>query len=149
MYISHLKLVNFKSFENLQNINFTNGKNFLVGNNNVGKTTIFEAIDFLFNGLKRNQQIDDLINNEHSEKEMYIELTFSDLSDSIKNVGRLKPYITNKNQLTLKRGKNIRIINIKGEKVSSSYKTLVYKNAKDGNFYNPTGITNATKPFLI
>ena len=52
MYISTLKLLNFRSFKGEQEFHFTDGKNFVVGNNNVGKTTIFEAVDFLFNDLK-------------------------------------------------------------------------------------------------
>ena len=50
MYISKIILINFKSFEGENVINFTKGINFLVGNNNSGKTTIFNAVEFLRNG---------------------------------------------------------------------------------------------------
>ena len=70
MYISTLKLLNFRSFKGEQEFHFTDGKNFVVGNNNVGKTTIFEAVDFLFNDLKRNQEIDYLINNDDATLEV-------------------------------------------------------------------------------
>lgn len=147
MYISHLRLSNFKSFKGFQEFTFKSGKNFIVGNNNVGKTTIFEAIDFLFNGLKRNQDIDDLINNE-SGKDMYVEITYSDLSESIKCEAKLHDYITDKDELTLRRGTHVPTINTKGKEVFSDYKTLVYQKASSNKFYNPTGITNATKPYF-
>ena len=50
MYISKLKLNNFKGFAGELEFNFSEGINFLVGNNNCGKTTIFRAIEFLQNG---------------------------------------------------------------------------------------------------
>lgn len=148
MYISKLKLYNFKSFKGIQEFKFTEGKNFIVGNNNVGKTSIFEAIDFLFNGLKRNQEIDELLNNDSKSESVYVEATFSDISDLVKSVSKLQPYITTANTLTLKRGSNISIINTKGKQEKAHEKTLAYQRADTGLFYNPTGISNATKPFF-
>ena len=127
---------------------FTEGKNFIVGNNNVGKTSIFEAIDFLFNGLKRNQEIDELLNNDSKSESVYVEATYSDISDLVKSVSKLQPYITTANTLTLKRGNNISIINTKGKQEKAHEKTLAYQRADTGLFYNPTGISNATKPFF-
>ena len=46
MYISRIKIKNFKSFKGINEINFSSGVNYLVGNNNAGKTTVFQAIDF-------------------------------------------------------------------------------------------------------
>lgn len=148
MYISKLKLYNFKSFKGIQEFKFTEGKNFIVGNNNVGKTSIFEAIDFLFNGLKRNQEIDELLNNDSKSESVYVEATYSDISDLVKSVSKLQPYITTANTLTLKRGNNISIINTKGKQEKAHEKTLAYQRADTGLFYNPTGISNATKPFF-
>lgn len=148
MYISTLKLLNFRSFKGEQEFHFTDGKNFVVGNNNVGKTTIFEAVDFLFNDLKRNQEIDYLINNESKNKEMYVMITFSDLSDEIKESKRLKPYVTDNGTLTLIRGNQVPTIDTKGKHVISNHKTLLYQNADSHEFYNPTGINNATKPYF-
>ena len=148
MYISNLELLNFRSFKGTHEFYFTNGKNFIVGNNNVGKTTIFEAIDFLFNGLKRNQEIDDLINNESKDQEMHVMITFSDLSDDVKKSSKIQPYITSNGTLTLIRGNKIPAVNTKGKHVILDYKTLLYQNASSHEFYNPTGISNATKPYF-
>ena len=79
---------------------------------------------------------------------MYVEATFSDISDLVKNVSKLQPYITTVDTLTLKRGSNISIINTKGKQEKAHEKTLAYQRADTGLFYNPTGISNATKPFF-
>lgn len=79
---------------------------------------------------------------------MYVEATFSDISDLVKNVSKLQPYITTVDTLTLKRGSNISIINTKGKQEKVHEKTLAYQRADTGLFYNPTGISNATKPFF-
>ena len=79
---------------------------------------------------------------------MYVEATYSDISDLVKSVSKLQPYITTANTLTLKRGNNISIINTKGKQEKAHEKTLAYQRADTGLFYNPTGISNATKPFF-
>ena len=50
MYISKMKLNNFKGFKGAHEVGFSKRMNFFVGNNNCGKTTIFHAIDFLVSG---------------------------------------------------------------------------------------------------
>lgn len=52
MYISKLKLYNFKSFKGIQEFKFTEGKNFIVGNNNVGKTTFLKQLIFYLTDLR-------------------------------------------------------------------------------------------------
>lgn len=84
MYISKLKLNNFKGFSGEHEFNFSEGINFLVGNNNCGKTTIFRAIDFLQKGGDKK----DFINNKISKEEhvsVEIDITGSDLKDFIEN----------------------------------------------------------------
>lgn len=47
MYISKIKLYNFKGFKGEHEILFDKGINFFVGDNNCGKSSVFEAIDFI------------------------------------------------------------------------------------------------------
>ena len=55
MFISELKITNFKSFKgshhpikfNLPNGELGSGLNIFVGENNTGKSTIFESVDFV------------------------------------------------------------------------------------------------------
>ena len=84
MYISKLKLNNFKGFSGEHEFNFSEGINFLVGNNNCGKTTIFRAIEFLQKGGNK----DNFINNKISKEEhvsVEIEIIGNDLKDFIEN----------------------------------------------------------------
>lgn len=53
MYISKIKLSNFKSFRGKHTIDLSKGVNFFVGNNNCGKTTIFKAIEFIQSGKNK------------------------------------------------------------------------------------------------
>lgn len=49
MKITKLSIVNFKKFKNKFEFNFNN-QNFLVGENNTGKTSVIDAINYLLNG---------------------------------------------------------------------------------------------------
>lgn len=80
MFIQSLKIENFKSFVS-EEINFKipngdlgSGLNVLVGENNCGKTNLFEAIDFLRKGTKKNLN---LLKNNRIGKDFFIEITFS------------------------------------------------------------------------
>ena len=57
MYISKIKLHNFKGFNSDHEINFDRGVNFFVGDNNCGKSSVFEAIDFIRSKKERNEVI--------------------------------------------------------------------------------------------
>lgn len=46
MKITNLKLINFRNYDNL-NLNFSENKNIIIGNNGLGKTNIIEAIYYL------------------------------------------------------------------------------------------------------
>lgn len=56
MYISKLKLVNFKKYRDFS-IAFNAGINIFVGNNEIGKSTILEAIHFTLTGIYRNRYL--------------------------------------------------------------------------------------------
>lgn len=59
MYISELQLKNFRCFQNTS-IQFREGLNVIIGENNAGKTTILKALDLVFNNTKsRRLSIDD------------------------------------------------------------------------------------------
>lgn len=48
MYIARLYIKNFKCFSEFE-IEFNEGLNVIIGSNNVGKTTIIKAIEYIFN----------------------------------------------------------------------------------------------------
>ena len=55
MKITRIKIENFRSIKNTE-FNTTDF-NIAVGQNNCGKTNFFEAIQFLFNGISKGQNI--------------------------------------------------------------------------------------------
>lgn len=137
MYISKLKLNNFKGFLG-ENFNFSEGINFLVGNNNCGKTTIFRAIEFLQNGGNK----EDFINNKIGKEEcvsVEVEITGkSDLELFIKNsvcpsVQKLKPYAIDNHNGTF----SVRILRSLREGIDSieiyNPNDCKYENIEDGD----------------
>ena len=81
MFISKIKLINFKSFKGEHVIEFSEGVNFFVGNNNCGKTTIFKAIEFIQSGKNKS----DFITQGLEAENISVELEFkgADLSEIV------------------------------------------------------------------
>ncbi|MGE5479902.1 MAG: ATP-dependent nuclease [Chloroflexota bacterium] len=82
MFISKVNIKNFKCFSS-QEITFNrpnskpgSGLNILIGENNCGKSTVFEAIDFFRNGTDKN--LVDLKNtNAKQNDDLLVEITFA------------------------------------------------------------------------
>ena len=112
MYISELRLENFRKYKNV-NINFNEGLNIIVGENNSGKTAIIDAIRILLgtqgNEFYRVEREDFYYNNGKYENEfkivcyirginekeggMFLEfLSFEEKKDECENMG-YSPYI--------------------------------------------------------
>ena len=72
MYISNMKLENFRCFEGITELTFCPGVNYFVGNNNSGKTTIFRAIEFLKSGKTKEGWITKGKENEEVSVEITI-----------------------------------------------------------------------------
>ncbi len=145
MYISKLKLNNFKGFSGKKEFNFSKGINFLVGNNNCGKTTIFRAIEFLQNGGNK----EDFINNKIGKEEcvsVEVEITGErDLELFIEksvyeSVRKLKPYIIDNRDGTF----SIRILRSSREGIDS---VEIY-NPNDCKYENIEDSDEATKNFF-
>ena len=51
MYFKSLTITNFKSFEGEQQITFSKGINYIVGDNNCGKSTIVHALRYLIENV--------------------------------------------------------------------------------------------------
>ena len=86
MYISELQFKNFRCFQNTS-IQFREGLNVIIGENNAGKTTILKALDLVFNSTKsRRLSIDDFYRGLSSESDfppnIEIKITISSSGDS-------------------------------------------------------------------
>lgn len=78
MKLNTIKLKNFRSFRNETIINVSN-LNVLIGKNDIGKSSILEAIDIFFNGKP---DTDDL-SIGHNDSKIEITCLFNDLPDSL------------------------------------------------------------------
>jgi len=74
MVISNIRIENFRSIESTR-FDPTDF-NICVGQNNCGKTNFFEAIEFFFNGMGRNGNLNDLKFKRETDREILVELTF-------------------------------------------------------------------------
>ena len=91
MYLENLRIKNFRCIEDLT-IEFREGLNVIIGENNTGKTTIIDALRFAFSiGMQRREiylSSNDFFIDRFGRKTNEIEfhLTFSDISEEQKGV---------------------------------------------------------------
>lgn len=76
MFIQKLVLNNFKGYVGRQEFEFSDKVNYFVGDNNSGKTTIFNAIEILFSGKDINEFRNNTVNETVS-----IEVTLADVEE--------------------------------------------------------------------
>jgi len=115
--------------------------NIFVGQNNHGKTNLFEAIDWFFNGQRKGESIDDIRYGRSGSEEVCVEITFSDAKDGAEHMrnatGKTKmiQLLGENDEITVRRSsldlKN-RILFVNGQKIEKP----------------PTGFDNALNDFL-
>lgn len=146
MIIKDIKIKNLKCFGNSGeevSFHFPDGKtlgsglNILVGKNNSGKSTLFEAVDFLRNSISSTVNISDLKNNKNSGEEIEVEITFSGgITEIIDNFSQdnkkdtFKKYVYKENDI-----EQIKII-----RSSSNLKEVKFWDNTKSEFKNETGI---------
>jgi len=75
MYVKRLKLANFKSFKGENNVfEFSPHINYFVGNNNAGKSTVIEALEFM---SSPHTDAESLKNTQCGDQPCYAELTLA------------------------------------------------------------------------
>lgn len=148
MFINKITIQNFKSFK-YEVVNFFtpkdgNGLNIFVGENNSGKSTLFEAVDFLRNGPKIT--LEDLKNKGSENKEMFVEIEFvGNIKDLVEkfSIKKLDEYIDGSdNECRIISRRSDKIYNIKqGKKdVEINSKKIGLWNFTTKQFENPSGI---------
>ncbi|CDI65075.1 Putative uncharacterized protein orf-495 [Lactobacillus helveticus CIRM-BIA 101] len=145
MYIKKMVLHNFKSFSSNNSededieIPFASGVNYLVGNNNVGKTTILNALDFLTTGGKK----ENVITNGHEQENVSVTIVIDNVNPFAGSLKKYNPYINN-HQLTLKRSSEENTVKQgkdgKEKNVKFDIKKVRVFNYQKNQFENPTGI---------
>ena len=143
MYFKSLTITNFKSFKGENPINFTKGINYIVGDNNCGKSTIVDALCYLAKGTRDTSALQNKAASEDFSVEAII--AGSDLPQIVDN----KKYSKFKNYLVtdqgepyfrLRRSPKIEEIEQNGKKVKLDGNKVPFWNPETQQFENPTGI---------
>jgi putative ATP-dependent endonuclease of the OLD family len=145
MYISKIKFHNFKGFKGDNELNFDKGVNFFVGDNNCGKSSVFEAIDFIRSKKDRNEVITKTEIESNGFVSVEIEFKGEDIELLLENEA-LRKYKSN--LIDIGGEKSLRIMRSSEETEvtqSGKKKTLTIANIRLFNptadqFENPTGI---------
>jgi len=147
MYISKIKLHNFKGFHKDHEISFDSGVNFFVGDNNCGKSSVFEAIDFIRSKKDRSEVITKTELDSDQFVSVEIEFFGDDMetlleTDSLK---KYKPYLIDNNgvkSLRVMRSSDENKITQGGREKNLSIGNVRVFNSETNQFENPTGIDN-------
>ncbi|MFO0781348.1 MAG: AAA family ATPase [Candidatus Saccharimonadales bacterium] len=148
MFIRELSISNFKGFKGTHVLKFDKNLAFFVGENNSGKSTIFEAIDFLKSGVPKNKKINNL-QNKNTDKPITVEaLIQEDISDVVADFSEKKylPYIYEIDGVETIRAKRTSEegIVLQGKReIPITVKKITLWNPKTSQFENPTGIDSA------
>lgn len=145
MYIKQLQLANFKSFAGDDNIfDFSPAINYLVGNNNAGKSTILESLDFLRNGCADPELLRTI--NSSGSDHFFVQATFAgDLSNFIDHTTvDAKKATTIKNYIYQDSSEDSELLTVRRTFAEQDdYKKiqfLYHSDDKEDEFKNPTGI---------
>lgn len=143
MYFKSLTITNFKSFEGEQPIIFSKGINYIVGNNNCGKSTIIDALRYLAEGTRDTSALQNKSANEDFSVEAII--AGEDLSQIVEDrkYSKLKDYLLLNEDgpyFKVRRSPKEEEIEQNGKKVKLDGKKITLWNPDTQRFENPTGI---------
>lgn len=141
MYISKMRLENFRCFEGVKELTFNSGVNYFVGNNNCGKTTIFRAIEF----LKSAKTKDGWITKGKEDEDVSVEITLEgeNLADFLEqdDLKKFQPYLINGSKLRIRKSSELSSWkDIRGKDKEISIKNVSAFNPETGIFENPFGV---------
>ncbi|NMC36269.1 ATP-binding protein [Candidatus Beckwithbacteria bacterium] len=147
MYISKIQLHNFKGYKGDHEINFDKGVNFFVGDNNCGKSSVFEAIDFI--RTKKNR--DEVITKTELEEDDFVSIEIEFVGDDLELLVQTEPLKKYQSYLINSNGqKSIRVMRSSEEnEITQGKKSKKLSignvrifNPSTSQFENPTGVDN-------
>lgn len=154
MFIRKLTVNNIKSFNKEVSFNFSDSVNFLVGNNNSGKSTVLDSIVFLFNYSSKNFAIEEF-RSVNSNSDAYVIADISgEIEDALSRDDRQKllPYVFEVEQdgkthktLRIKRSTHPYKVIQNGKEVNIDIRKIAVWNDKNDQYENPSGIDASLK----
>lgn len=145
MYISKLSIENIKGFYEKTEFKFQNGMNYIVGNNNSGKSTIFDAFKYLYDS----KSVNEIHSKESSESSVEVCLRGEDLEE-LMQIGDFKKF--QKHVYQVDGEFEIRFRRQSKEETQGrkniNEKTILVWNQENKSFENITGIDALFKKFF-
>lgn len=147
MYISKIKLHNFKGYKGDHELIFDRGVNFFVGDNNCGKSSIFESIEFIRTKKQRDEVITKTELDGSGFVSVEIEFNGDDL-EALVQTEALKKYQSylidtdGQKSLRVMRSSEENEITQDKKKKSLSLMNVRVFNPATSQFENPTGVDN-------
>ena len=143
MYFKSLTITNFKSFEDERQVTFSKGLNYIVGDNNCGKSTIVDALRYLAKGTRDTSALQNKAASEDFSVEAII--AGNDLPQIVedKKYSKFKNYLlTDQGEpyFRLRRSPKIEEIEQNGKKVKLDGNKVPFWNPETQQFENPLGI---------
>lgn len=143
MYFKSLTITNFKSFEGEQKISFSKGINYIVGDNNCGKSTVIDALRYLAEGARDTSALQ----NKAASEDFSVEgvIAGSDLVQIVadKKYSKYKDYLLTDGDepyFRVRRSPKEEKIDQNGKKVKLDGKKAPFWNPNTQKFENPSGI---------
>ncbi|MDO8570932.1 MAG: AAA family ATPase [Candidatus Daviesbacteria bacterium] len=145
MYIRKLTIENFKGFEGNHVFDFDKNLVFFVGDNNCGKSTTFESIEFLRSGLPANKSVGDITNKKTKGQVSVIAELHENIKSVINDFSETKylKYVFEEDgveKLIIKRSSEEKTIKQDGKDRNLNIKTITLWNSETKQFENPAGI---------
>lgn len=143
MYFKSLTITNFKSFEGEQKITFSKGINYIVGDNNCGKSTIVHALRYLIENVGEQSSLQ----NKSASENLSVEAIFAgqDLinivqSDKYEKLAKYLNDVHEEPYLRVRRSPKVETITQGRKTVTLDEKKITFWNPETQQFENPTGI---------
>lgn len=148
MKIKEITIENFKSYKGKHVASIDKNLCFLVGNNNCGKSTLFEAIDFLKSGIPKGKSVED-VRNINSRDSVTVQIKFTgNIKQTISEFSEAKylQYVFEEDDsetIILRRSSKESEITQNGKSVNLDIKKITVWNNESQQFENPTGFDKA------
>ncbi len=153
MHIARVTLANFRSFRGQHHLDFAPGLNFIIGENNAGKSTIFEAIQYLVSGKTDRAAHSTIGATDDTRVEM--DIAGEDLRDILasEKFRKLQSFLfldpeNGDEILRIERSNAERTSVQQGKSISLDEKKICFWNATVGQFENVTGIDALAKALI-